>query len=98
MSTASSPSPGPRNVRMYQVAAVALAVIGVIVLIALFYEDLPELVHGGSRMFREVYRHNTFLAGYLLLYLEESGIPLPAPGDVFVMYVGVHVPHSLAAY
>jgi hypothetical protein len=32
-----------------------------------------------------------------LLYLEESGVPLPAPGDVFVMYVGARVPRSLGS-
>jgi membrane protein DedA with SNARE-associated domain len=47
---------------------------------------------------RNFYNRNTFLPGFALLYLEESGIPLPAPGDVFVMYVGIHVPHHLAAW
>jgi hypothetical protein len=34
---------------------------------------------------------------YGLLYLEESGVPLPAPGDVFVMYVGARVPRRLGS-
>src|SRR5207245_8297585 len=29
---------------------------------------------------------------------EESGVPLPAPGDVFVLYVGAHVPRNLVAW
>src|SRR6202790_3077251 len=40
----------------------------------------------------------TYLASYGLLYIEESGIPLPAPGDVFVMYVGAHVPRNFASW
>lgn len=30
-----------------------------------------------------------------LLYIEESGIPLFMPGDVFVLYSGSRVPHSV---
>lgn len=39
----------------------------------------------------------SYVGGYGLLYLEEPGVPLPAPGDVFVMYVAalVSVPREL---
>jgi hypothetical protein len=35
---------------------------------------------------------------YGLLYREESGVPLPAPGDVFVMYVVAHVPRQVGSW
>src|SRR5439155_25468380 len=41
---------------------------------------------------------NSFLPGFIALYVEESGVPLPAPGDVFVMYVGIRVPHNYLAW
>lgn len=34
-------------------------------------------------------------ASFGALYLEESGIPLPAPGDAFVLYLGHHFAGSL---
>lgn len=39
----------------------------------------------------------SYVGSYGLLYPEESRVPLPAPGDVFVMYVGAHVPRSLGS-
>jgi membrane protein DedA with SNARE-associated domain len=35
-----------------------------------------------------------YLTSYPLLFIEEAGVPLPAPGDVFILYVGAHVPHT----
>ncbi|MHB8572772.1 MAG: DedA family protein [Candidatus Dormibacteria bacterium] len=35
---------------------------------------------------------------FLLLYLEESGIPMPLPGDVFVMYTGHASPRDLLSW
>lgn len=87
-----------RSGRALRVAAAVLVVLAILLVLALVYGDLPELLHLSGRALRNFYRRNTFLPGFALLYLEESGIPLPAPGDVFVMYVGVHVPHHLAAW
>jgi membrane-associated protein len=89
-----------RSGRAVQVGAVALAVLIVLIVLAVLYGDLPEFVHDsglGARM-RELMRQYSYAPGFALLYLEESGVPLPAPGDVFVMYVGVHVPHNLVAW
>jgi hypothetical protein len=41
---------------------------------------------------------DSYVGSYGLLYLEESGVPLPAPGDVFVKFVGAHVPRSLGSW
>ncbi len=40
----------------------------------------------------------SYVGSYGLLYPEESGVPLPAPGDVFVMYVGGHVPRNVGSW
>lgn len=78
--------------------AVGLLVLLAVIVSALLYGDLPELVHTGGRGLRQFFDHYTYLPGFALLYLEESGIPLPAPGDVFVMYVGNHIPRHPAAW
>ncbi len=35
-----------------------------------------------------------YLGGFALIYIEESGIPLFIPGDVFLLYVGSRLPHE----
>ena len=87
-----------RSGRPFQVAAALLLVLFVAILFAVVYGDLPEFFRAGGRTLRDFMRQNSYLPGFALLYLEESGVPLPAPGDVFVMYVGTRVPHHLAAW
>jgi membrane protein DedA with SNARE-associated domain len=74
----------------------ALPVIGLaaIVAFAILEGDLPELFGAGTRAFRHFLHVYSYAPGFALLYIEESGIPLPAPGDVFVLYVGSHVPRN----
>src|SRR5881396_3621997 len=87
-----------RSGRALQVGAASLLALAVIIVLALLYGDLPEFLHAGGRIVRDFMRQNAFLPGFALLYIEESGVPLPAPGDVFVMYVGTRVPHNLFAW
>jgi membrane protein DedA with SNARE-associated domain len=105
MSSADVPvSPGRRllnslrSARALQAGAVILVVVAGLIVLALLYGDLPEIWRFGGRMLRDFYRRNDYLPGFAALYLEESGVPLPAPGDVFVMFVGIHVPHNLVAW
>src|SRR5258708_36230037 len=86
---------GIRNVR---IAGVAILIAAAIVVSAILQGDVPDVVEWGVFWMRHILRRYAYLASYGLLYLEESGIPLPAPGDVFVMYVGAHVPRYLAAW
>jgi membrane protein DedA with SNARE-associated domain len=79
-------------------AAVGLIALAAIIVIALVYGDLPEFFRVGGRTMRQLLERNPFLPGFALLYIEESGVPLPAPGDVFVMYVATRVPHHLGAW
>jgi membrane protein DedA with SNARE-associated domain len=85
-----------RSGRPFQIAALALLLLAAVIVLALVYGDLPEWVRiGGLRNFFRTY---TVLPGFALLYIEESGVPLPAPGDVFVLYVGAHIPRNLFAF
>jgi membrane protein DedA with SNARE-associated domain len=87
-----------RTGRPLQIGAAALVGLAILIVLAVLYGDVPEFVHTGSRTLREFMRQNSFLPGFALLYLEESGVPLPAPGDVFVMYVGTRIPHTPIAW
>src|SRR5213595_4350043 len=87
-----------RTGRALQIGAGALVSLAVIIVLAVLYGDLPEFVHEGDLALREFMRQNSYLPGFALLYLEESGVPLPAPGDVFVMDVGTRIPHAPVAW
>ncbi len=89
---------GLRSGRPLHYAAVGLVVLAAIIVMAILEGDLPEVYHLGIRGLRTFLGQHSYLPGYALLYIEESGIPLPAPGDVFVMYVGVHIPRNLIAF
>jgi membrane protein DedA with SNARE-associated domain len=81
-----------------RIAAIAMVIASAIVLSAILQGDVPDVVNGVTHWVRVILHRYTFLASYGLLYIEESGVPLPAPGDVFVMYVGAHVPRNLASW
>ena len=87
-----------RTGRPLQWAAIALVVVAVAIVFALIYGDLPEYFRVGGQTMRHLLERYAYLPGFVLLYVEESGVPLPAPGDVFVMYVGTRVPHHLVAW
>src|SRR2546421_2316959 len=105
MSSADVPSPvrkgllnSFRSGRALTWIAAGLVVLAAVIILAIIYGDLPEIARYSNRMLREFLRVIPFVPGFAALYVEESGVPLPAPGDVFVMYVGIHVPHNLAAW
>ncbi len=78
------------------IGGVAVLLALVVLVAAIIVGEVPELF-GDARHWVEYWlggqRH---LLAFGLLYVEESGIPLPAPGDVFVMYVGAQLPHTAA--
>lgn len=45
-----------------------------------------------------IFAHQGALIPILLLFIEESGIPLPIPGDVMVVYSGYNVSRGLLSY
>jgi membrane protein DedA with SNARE-associated domain len=82
----------------------ALAALGLLVLlavVALAEGDLPELL-GDLSDLRGLpglaLRRFGAPASFVLLYLEESGVLLPVPGDVYVVYLGSHYGRSLVGW
>ena len=66
---------------------------GVLLLLALavfaiLEGDLPDAVGDLTGGFVSLLRGHGVAGAGIALYLEESGVPMPVPGDVFVMYVG----------
>jgi membrane-associated protein len=91
-----TPQPAPRAVprgrRRAQPAAVALVGLGGLVLLAVLLlwegDDLLELLQPLRATAASILARYGRPAAFALLYLEESGLPLGVPGDIYVMYVG----------
>jgi len=69
---------------------VALVLLLVAVLEGDFFEEFGDV--GGIA--RTVVSRFGAPGAVLLLYIEESGVPLPIPGDVWVVYLGTHAAGS----
>ena len=85
--------------RRNQKSLVAVAVIAIVlVAFAIVEGDLPEdLTHIGSLVIGLLSRFGA-VACLALLYIEESGIPLPVPGDFYVAFMGRLYGHSLSGW
>jgi len=62
--------------------------------------DLPEESSDLASSVNRLLKRFGVGASLLLLYVEESGVPLPVPGDVYVIYIGqaaARSPSSLIA-
>jgi membrane protein DedA with SNARE-associated domain len=70
------------------VAPPVLVVTLVLLLVALLEGDLLEEVAEAGAFAAGVLQRYGAPASLALLYIEESGIPLPIPGDVYVVYLG----------
>ena len=81
-----------------RLALIAIGIAAAIVVSAILQGDVPDALTWGRHWIRPILMRYSYLASYGLLYIEESGVPLPAPGDVFVMYVGAHVPRNLTSW
>ncbi|MDQ6793471.1 MAG: DedA family protein [Chloroflexota bacterium] len=96
------PTPSPRRAaaaiaahpRRWSVGVFVTALV-VLLVFAILEGDLPELVRDGAFVVGHLLRRFGVAAAVGLLYLEESGVPMPMPGDVFLMYVGHHASQSL---
>jgi membrane protein DedA with SNARE-associated domain len=70
-------------------------ILAALALVAVLEGDLPEAVGRGVFVVGHLLRQFGLLAAFALLYVEESGVPMPMPGDVFVMYIGHHSSQTL---
>lgn len=83
-------------VHALRIVIIVLVIAAAVVLSAILQGDVPDSPR--LSFLRPFFHRYSYLASYALLYIEESGVPLPAPGDVFVMYVGAHVPANLFSW
>jgi membrane protein DedA with SNARE-associated domain len=72
-----------------------LLLIAVIVAMWLLVEhdasgELPQT----DESIADILRRDGYLVGFVLIYIEESGLPLFIPGDAFLLYVGHRLPHN----
>jgi membrane protein DedA with SNARE-associated domain len=66
----------------------SLAVALVVAVIAVLEGDVPEAVADVISLAQRLLARFGPAASLFLLYIEESGVPLPVPGDVYVLYLG----------
>ena len=77
-------------------AALVVALIGVMVL--LVQHDASGDAPSAERSIRDLLREYGYLAGFALIYVEESGIPLFIAGDAFLVYVGHRLPSRVPVF
>jgi len=81
-------------------AVAGLALLAILAFVFLVLEDgnLPDAVGDVWPLTRAVIHTFGGAAAFVLLYIEESGVPMVIPGDFVVMWVGNHVPHEITAW
>ncbi|OLC23971.1 MAG: hypothetical protein AUG06_00985 [Actinobacteria bacterium 13_1_20CM_2_65_11] len=88
--------PKPNLPTIWHVLGGALLLIAVIVAIGFLIEhDVAGEVVDADASIRALLKAYGYLGGFALIYIEESGIPLFIPGDVFLLYVGSRLPHDV---
>jgi membrane protein DedA with SNARE-associated domain len=79
----------------WQVVVGAVLLVGVIAGMALLVEhDAAGQAPAADTSIADLLRRHGYLAGFFLVYLEESGVPLFISGDAFLLYVGHRLPHN----
>jgi membrane protein DedA with SNARE-associated domain len=63
-------------------------VVLLLLVIALLEGDIPDEVTDLGALVRGVLNRYGAPASFVLLYVEESGVPIVIPGDVYVAYLG----------
>jgi membrane protein DedA with SNARE-associated domain len=87
--------PRGRGARLALAGAIALVGV-VLAVLATLEGDLPEDLTSLGALIASLVRRYGAPAALALLYVEESGVPLPVPGDVYVVYLGTLSAGSLA--
>ena len=78
-----------RRLRRFAVPAGAVLVLATVLLVVGVLEgDFPEVLTDMRGLAQQLLGRFGVPGSFLLLYIEESGIPLPVPGDVYLAYLG----------
>ena len=95
MSKATEPENGfGRSTGWRVIGGVALLIVVIVAMWLLIEHDASGELPGADRSIGEILRQEGYLVGFVLIYIEESGIPLFIPGDAFLLYVGHRLPHN----
>jgi membrane protein DedA with SNARE-associated domain len=90
------PRPARRGPRPLLVALAFVAIAALLAVMAGLEGDLPDDFSRAGHLVGALVRRYGTPASLALLYVEESGIPLPVPGDVYVAYLGTAAAGSVA--
>jgi membrane-associated protein len=69
-------------------AGAVLVLAAVLFVVGVLEGDFPEVLTDMRGLAQQLLGRFGVPGSFLLLYVEESGIPLPVPGDVYVAYLG----------
>jgi membrane-associated protein len=83
-----------RSTRWRIVGGVGLLIVVIVVMWLMIEHDASGELPGADRSIAEILRQEGYLVGFVLIYIEESGVPLFIPGDAFLLYVGHRLPHN----
>ena len=82
----------------WHVVVGAVLLLGVIAGIALLVEhDAAGQAPTADASIADLLKRHGYLVGFLLVYVEESGVPLFISGDAFLLYVGHRLPRNVPA-
>ncbi len=96
MSDVKEPKPGSGLPTNWHIAGGVVLLIAVIVGIGFLIEhDVSGEVVDVDASIGALLKAYGYLGGFALIYIEETGIPLFIPGDVFLLYVGSRLPHDM---
>ena len=77
-----------RRFKSWRTVAAVGVVAAVLVVLSLLEGDVPDDLTGFGSLVTGLMNRFGAAASFALLYIEESGVPLPVPGDVYVAYLG----------
>jgi len=90
------PKPASNLPNRWHIAGGVVLLIAVIVGIGFLIEhDVAGEVVDADASISALLKAYGYLGGFVLIYIEETGIPLFIPGDVFLLYVGSRLPHDV---
>lgn len=77
-----------RRLRSWRTVAAIGLIAAALLALSLLEGDIPDDLTGLGPQFNSLVNRFGVPGSFVLLYIEESGVPLPVPGDVYVAYLG----------